>query len=92
MRLNTCFQLLGAITIAVRAEGVLDTEARESGATVVEKDLGVVGGTEVRVAVDTAVVVEERNGLAEELALLINATFALELYVMLEINATNRNK
>ncbi len=71
--------LLRAITVAVGAESVLDAQAGELGATVVEEYLGVVGSAKVRVAVDAVVVVQERNRLAKEVALLVNVTGALEL-------------
>lgn len=71
--------LFGAIAVAVGAEGVLDAQAGELRATVVKQHLGVVGSAKVRVAVDAVVVVQERDRLAEKVALLVDAASALEL-------------
>lgn len=71
--------LFGTVAVAVGAEGVLYTEGRKSRPAIVKENLGVVGSTEVRVAVDARVVVEERNSLAQELALCVDGTDGLEL-------------
>ena len=70
---------LGTVSRSVRAEGILDSKRGETRATVVEQVLSIVGSTEVRVAVDTAAVVKEGDGGAEEVSLLVSRTEALEL-------------
>ena len=82
--------LFRAITVAEGAESVLDAQAGELRATVVEEHLGVVGSAKVRVAVHAIVVVQERNRLAKEVALLVNATGALELQKASVCNARQK--
>ena len=76
-------RLVGAVAVAVGAKSVLDTKRRESGTPIVEKNLGVISSAEVGVAIYTWVVVKERDGPAQELALLVDGAGGLELRKLL---------
>lgn len=66
-------------SLAVRREGILDAERGQGGTAVLEENLARVGIPEVRVAEDAGVVVEPRDGLLEEGALLVDGAVGLEL-------------